>query len=96
MLQFLCAEEDIANLVKLTSSTGNRLLFDVNLQLRYGQQWDPSNAIELFEFCSSQGFCDNIDWELGNGWLFKIDSLCVYDNMYFPEQKMRVLVHQMS
>ena len=59
------------NLVKLTRSTGNRLLFDLNLQLRFGQQWDPSNAIELFEFCASQGFCDNIDWELGNGCLLK-------------------------
>ena len=59
------------NLVKLTQSTGNRLLFDVSLQLRFGQQWDPSNAMELFEFCTSQGFCDNIDWELGNGCLFK-------------------------
>jgi len=56
-------------LVKLTKSTDNRLLFDVNLQLRFGQQWDPNNAIELFEFCASQGFCDNVDWELGNGWL---------------------------
>ena len=62
-----CAEADIVNLVKLTKSTGNRLLFDVNLQLRFGQQWDPSNAIELFDFCASQDFCDNIDWELGNG-----------------------------
>ena len=67
---YLCIEQDIANLVKLTRSTGNRLLFDVNLQLRFGQQWDPSNAIELFEFCASQGFCDDIDWELGNGWLW--------------------------
>jgi len=66
-----CIEQDIANLVKLTRSTGNRLLFDVNLQLRFGQQWDPGNAIELFDFFASQNFCDNIDWELGNGWLFK-------------------------
>ena len=67
------------NLVKLTRSTGNRLLFDVNLQLRFGQQWDPSNAIDLFEFCSSQGFCDDIDWELGNGWLLRMILHCVMD-----------------
>jgi len=64
---FLSAEGDMMNLVKLTQSTGNRLLFCVNLQLRFGQQWDPSNAIDLFEFFAGQGFCDNIDWELGNG-----------------------------
>ena len=58
------------NLVKLVRSTGNRLLFDINIQLRFGNQWDPSNAIDLFEFFSSQGFCDIVDWELGNGWLF--------------------------
>jgi len=65
------------NLVKLTRSTGNRLIFDINLQLRFGQQWDPSNAIELFEFCASQGFCDDIDWELGNGWLLEMILHCV-------------------
>lgn len=57
---------DIVNLVGLTRSTGNRLLFDLNLQLRYGSQWDPSNAMELLEFCSEMGFGDNMDWELGN------------------------------
>ena len=67
MFEFFCAEQDMVNLVKLTQSTGNRLLFDINLQLRFGQQWNPSNAIELFEFLTRQGFCDNIDWELGNG-----------------------------
>jgi len=65
--RFFCAEQDVVNLVKLTRSTSNRLLFDINLQLRFGQQWNPSNAIELFEFFTSSGFCDNIDWELGNG-----------------------------
>ena len=69
-LQMWCAEQDIVNLVKLTVTTGNRLLFDVNLQLRFGNQWDPSNAIDLFEFFSSHDFCDIVDWELGNGWLF--------------------------
>jgi heparanase len=59
-------KSDIVNLVALTRATGNRLLFDLNLQLRYGQQWDPSNAIELLEFCSEMGFGDNMDWELGN------------------------------
>ena len=68
------------NLVQLASSTGIRLLFDLNLQLRFGQQWDPSNAIELFEFFTSQGFCDNIDWELGNGWLFK--TILSYDDKF--------------
>lgn len=57
---------DITNLVGLTKSTGNRLLFDLNLQLRFGLQWNPTNAIELLEFCSEMGFGDNMDWELGN------------------------------
>jgi len=62
----VATKEDIKNLVQLTLSTGNRLLFDLNLQLRFGQQWNPSNAIELFEFCNKNGFGENIDWELGN------------------------------
>ena len=55
------------NLVQLTRSTGTRLVFGLNLQLRFGPQWDPSNAIELLKFCSEMKFCEEIDWELGNG-----------------------------
>jgi heparanase 1 len=54
-------------LVEVTRATHGRLLFDLNLQLRFGQQWDPSNAIELMHFLSSRGYGENIDWELGNG-----------------------------
>ena len=64
---FSSTEKDVADLVDVTRSTGNRLLFDLNLQLRFGDQWDPSNAIELFQFCEQRGFGENIDWELGNG-----------------------------
>jgi len=63
----LFAEKNMLQLVELTKSTGNRLLFDLNLQLRFGQQWDPSNAIELLQFFSSHGYGETIDWELGNG-----------------------------
>lgn len=63
----LCAELDFVNLVLLTQFTRNRLVFGLNLQLRFGQQWNPSQAIELFEFCGQRGFGSNIDWELGNG-----------------------------
>lgn len=69
-------------LVELTKSTGNRLLFDLNLQLRFGQQWDPSNAIELLEFFASRGYGDNIDLELGNGlrlFLVVIDHNLLYN-----------------
>lgn len=59
-------KQDVVNLVQLTRSTGTRLVFDLNLQLRFGPQWDPSNAIELLQFCSEMKFCENIDWELGN------------------------------
>lgn len=57
---------DIQKLVELVRSTGNRLLFGLNLQVRFGTQWDPSNALELIKYCSRMGYCENIDWELGN------------------------------
>jgi heparanase len=59
-------KKDVANFVQLTRSTGTRLVFDLNLQFRFGSQWDPSNAIELLTFCSEMKFCESIDWELGN------------------------------
>jgi len=57
---------DVVNLVKLTRASNTRLVFDLNLQMRNGQQWDPTNAIALMDFCAAQGFGDNIDWEVGN------------------------------
>ena len=64
------SEADWDNLVNLTRSTNMRLLFDLNLQLRYGQNWDPSNAIRLLQYSVDKGYGDNIDFELGNGLLF--------------------------
>lgn len=55
------------DLVELTLSIGGRLLFDLNLQQRFGQQWDPTNAIELLEFFTQNGYGHNVDFELGNG-----------------------------
>ena len=58
-------------------STGSRLLFDVNLQLRFGHQWDPGNFMELLEFCTNESICD-IDWELGNGWCLSVIGIVIY------------------
>ncbi len=55
------------DLVRLTLATETRLLFDLDLQQRFGTQWDPTDAIRLFEYCASQGYGKNLDWELGNG-----------------------------
>ena len=51
----------------MTRATGLRWLYEFNLQLRYGEQWDPRNAIQLLDYMVSKGYGDNIDFELGNG-----------------------------
>ena len=53
--------------INFTRSTGARFLYDFNLQLRYGEQWDPTNAIATLEYLVSKGYGENIDFELGNG-----------------------------
>ena len=67
LIYFLTTENDLDNMVELTRSTGNRFLFDLNLQLRYGKQWNPSNAIEMFNYIAEKNFGDVFDFELGNG-----------------------------
>lgn len=62
----LFSEETLLKLVNFTRSAGSRLLFDLNLQLRFGRQWNPGNFIDLLQYCTSENICD-IDWELGNG-----------------------------
>ena len=44
-----------------------RLLLDLDLQLRFGTQWDPTNAVRLLKYIKSQGYGENVDFELGNG-----------------------------
>ncbi len=57
---------DIYNLVKLAWKTGFKLIFDLNLQLRYGTQWDPLNAAELLRYVKESGFEDVLSFQLGN------------------------------
>ncbi len=40
-------KSDIDNLVKLVRKVDFKLIIDLNLQLRYGNQWDPTNAATL-------------------------------------------------
>ena len=47
-------------------SSGLQLLFDLNNQLRYEGQWDPTNAELLFEETISKGY-NPVWWQLGNG-----------------------------
>ena len=59
-------KDDIVKLITLANSVKARLLLDLNIQLRYGEQWDPTNAIRLMDFCAAKGYEKNIDFELGN------------------------------
>ena len=58
--------KDVDNLYNLAMQAGGKLLFDLNIQLRYGSQWNPLNAIELMQYMKKKGYADNIDFELGN------------------------------
>lgn len=42
-----------------------RLIFDLNLMVRNGSEWDPSNAQQFIDYGSSRGY--DMDFELGNG-----------------------------
>jgi hypothetical protein len=46
-------------------AAGFELLFDLNVLLRNGTQWDSSNARLLLDFSNKLRF--NISWQLGNG-----------------------------
>ena len=58
---------DVSSLYKFTESTGLRLLFDLNVLLRNGTSWDPTNPRQLLEFMRDQKMTDNLDLQLGNG-----------------------------
>lgn len=67
-------EQDVDDLVSATRETGTRLLYDINLQLRFGRQWNPNNAVALLDYIQQKGYGDNLDFELGNGWYLQLES----------------------
>ena len=48
-------------------NTNFKLLLDLNLQQRYGIQWDPSNTAELLGYITRNKYQDVLNFELGNG-----------------------------
>ena len=58
--------KDVDNLRNLAVQAGGKLLFDLNIQLRYGKMWDPDNAIQLMKYIVERDYGDDIDFELGN------------------------------
>ena len=40
---------------------------DMNLQLRYGIQWDPTNAAKLLGYIKKMNYQDVFNFEMGNG-----------------------------
>ena len=63
---------DVDNLVKLVRNTNFKLLFDLNLQLRYGIQWDPTNTADLLGYVNKMKYHDVFNFELGNGEVFSL------------------------
>ncbi len=44
-----------------------RLILDLDLQLRMGAQWDPSNTLQLLKYIRDRKYGDVFNFELGNG-----------------------------
>jgi hypothetical protein len=59
------AGADWIALNRFAQAAGFELLFDLNVLLRNGTQWDSSNARQLLDFSDKLRF--NISWQLGNG-----------------------------
>ena len=66
-IKFNIVATDVDNLVKLMRSTNFKLLLDLNLQLRYGIQWDPTNTADLLGYVNKMKYHDVFNFELGNG-----------------------------
>ena len=67
--------DDVDNLVNLSRSVKARFLVDMDLQLRFGTQWDPKNALDFLQYLQSREYGENIDFELGNGKVFFYSKL---------------------
>src|SRR4051794_18037782 len=52
-------------LYNFSKNAGWSLIFDLNLMLRSGDKWDPSNSQDFINYTSSKGY--EMNFELGNG-----------------------------
>ena len=53
------------------------LLFDLNVLLRDGKDWDYTNAAQLLQYTLNKSYASNIAWELGNGKTFTIEPMLI-------------------
>ena len=58
-------------------STNFKLLFDLNIQLRYGAQWDPTNTANFLGYVDKMKYHDVFNFELGNGKTIELFSNAV-------------------
>ena len=61
------AETDIENFASLARKANIKILWDLNLKVRYGIQWDPSNAANLLDYIVKMKYQDVFNFEMGNG-----------------------------
>ncbi|XP_071947038.1 heparanase-like [Antedon mediterranea] len=61
---FTMSDADWDDINKFSTQVGWQLIFDVNVLLRTGQQWDDTNFRKLLEYNAKQGYI--LYWELGN------------------------------
>ena len=69
---FSLPASDIDNIVMLMRKTNFKFLLDLNLQLRYGIQCNPTNAASLLAYVKKMNYSDVFNFELGNG-------VCVFE-----------------
>ena len=67
VIKLIISGDDIDKLVGISRNCGLRLLFELNIQLREGSEWNPVNAMALIEYMQSKGYGKEVDFELGNG-----------------------------
>lgn len=53
-------------------ATNIKFLLDLNLQQRYGIQWNPTNTATLLGYITKMKYQDVFHFELGNGKLILI------------------------
>ena len=57
---------DWDNINNFASDVGWDLLFDLNMLLRNGAEWDSTNAETLFQYTNKKGY-RVAGWEMGSG-----------------------------
>ena len=93
---FHVTAKNIDNFVELARNSNMKILFDLNILLRHGKQYNPVNANNLIMYVKKMNYQHVFNFELGNGKIHQKFNLHKHKSFLVITSSALILVHVSS